>query len=214
MRQPLRRILLRSGKDPFLALSAEETLTRNAFGSNTGNMIFAQSVHEIDVEPFRHLSLPCVLLNCFGAEPRFAEVQERELRLHLADIFSNQPVEVLRGNKVVELRQQGVHKGLVVSALRSSLRENALLVVGPEIGSTLGATLFAVKDPSNPVCVCTMLVSPIDFNAAAIASSGFAFGSGAAVTLFGQVLTSTDAGQHWQVCPREFGEIRGVAIPA
>jgi trehalose 6-phosphate synthase/phosphatase len=49
-------------------------------------------------------------------EPRFAETQERELRLHLADLFSNQPVEVIRGSKIVELRQQGMHKGLVIQA--------------------------------------------------------------------------------------------------
>lgn len=45
------RILLRSGKDPFLSLSVEETLARNVFGSNTGNMMFAQSVHEVLAVP-------------------------------------------------------------------------------------------------------------------------------------------------------------------
>jgi photosystem II stability/assembly factor-like uncharacterized protein len=34
----------------------------------------------------------------------------------------------------------------------------------------------------------------------------------AAVTLFGQVLVSTDAGQSWSLSEREFGEIRGVAV--
>ena len=33
-----------------------------------------------------------------------------------------------------------------------------------------------------------------------------------AVTLFGQVLTSADGGEHWQQADREFGEIRGVCI--
>ena len=61
-------------------------------------------------------------------EPRFAELQERELRLHLADLFSNQPVEVIRGSKIVELRQQGAHKGLVITALQNSLPRGALIV--------------------------------------------------------------------------------------
>jgi hypothetical protein len=33
-----------------------------------------------------------------------------------------------------------------------------------------------------------------------------------AVTLFGQVLTSADGGEHWQPADREFGEIRGVCV--
>ena len=33
-----------------------------------------------------------------------------------------------------------------------------------------------------------------------------------AVTLFGQVLTSADGGEHWQQADREFGEIRGVCV--
>ncbi|GEP41987.1 bifunctional alpha,alpha-trehalose-phosphate synthase (UDP-forming)/trehalose-phosphatase [Brevifollis gellanilyticus] len=61
-------------------------------------------------------------------ESQFAELQERELRLHLADLFKNHPVEVMRGNKIVELRQLGIHKGLIVSALSAAGPEDALLV--------------------------------------------------------------------------------------
>ncbi len=61
-------------------------------------------------------------------DPEFAEFQERELRLHLNDIFSNQPVEVLCGSKIVELRQQGVHKGLIITSLLADRGEGALLV--------------------------------------------------------------------------------------
>ncbi len=61
-------------------------------------------------------------------DPEFAEFQERELRMHLTDIFSNQPVEVLRGSKIVELRQQGIHKGLIVTSLTENSPPDALLV--------------------------------------------------------------------------------------
>jgi trehalose 6-phosphate synthase/phosphatase len=61
-------------------------------------------------------------------DPEFAEFQERELRLHLGDIFSNQPVEVLRGSKIVELRQQGVHKGLIVQSVMETAPPGALVV--------------------------------------------------------------------------------------
>lgn len=43
----MRRILIRSAKDPFLALSPEATLARNVFASNTGNLLFTQAVHEV-----------------------------------------------------------------------------------------------------------------------------------------------------------------------
>ena len=39
----MKRILLRSAKDPFLALSPEASLARNVFASNSGNMLFAEA---------------------------------------------------------------------------------------------------------------------------------------------------------------------------
>ncbi|MGI8457418.1 MAG: polysaccharide pyruvyl transferase family protein [Propionibacteriaceae bacterium] len=39
------RLLLRSAKDPFLALSAEATLARNVIGNNAGNLLFGHAVH-------------------------------------------------------------------------------------------------------------------------------------------------------------------------
>ena len=73
----------------------------------------------------KHASLCWHYRRC---EPGFAQFQERELRMHLADMFNNQPVEVLKGSKVVELRQIGVHKGLVVSAIQAAAPTGALLV--------------------------------------------------------------------------------------
>jgi trehalose 6-phosphate synthase/phosphatase len=51
------------------------------------------------------------------AEPEFGFLQARELRVHLANAFSNAPVETLVGDKVVEVRSQGIQKGLVVASL-------------------------------------------------------------------------------------------------
>lgn len=39
------QILIRAGKDPFTAVSGEATLTQDVFNSNTGNYLFAHSVH-------------------------------------------------------------------------------------------------------------------------------------------------------------------------
>jgi trehalose 6-phosphate synthase/phosphatase len=40
-----------------------------------------------------------------------------ELRLHLNQLLSNQPVEVLAGNRVLEIRPHGIHKGRIVPPL-------------------------------------------------------------------------------------------------
>jgi trehalose 6-phosphate synthase/phosphatase len=40
-----------------------------------------------------------------------------ELRLHLGQLLSNQPVEILAGHKVLEIRPYGVNKGRIVPAL-------------------------------------------------------------------------------------------------
>jgi trehalose 6-phosphate synthase/phosphatase len=42
-----------------------------------------------------------------------------ELRLHLGQLLSNQPVEILAGNKVIEIRPYGIHKGRIIPSLPS-----------------------------------------------------------------------------------------------
>lgn len=42
----MQRLLLRSAKDPFLALTPEASLARNVMGNNAGNMLFGQAVHK------------------------------------------------------------------------------------------------------------------------------------------------------------------------
>jgi trehalose 6-phosphate synthase/phosphatase len=51
------------------------------------------------------------------ADREFGPRQANELKLHLASVFSNAPVEVLAGDQVVELRPHGAHKGQVVGRL-------------------------------------------------------------------------------------------------
>ena len=51
------------------------------------------------------------------ADPEFGVMQARELRVHLANAFSNAPVETLERDKAVEVRAQGVPRGLAVSSL-------------------------------------------------------------------------------------------------
>jgi trehalose 6-phosphate synthase/phosphatase len=56
-----------------------------------------------------------------------------ELRLHLSQLLSNQPVEILAGHKVVEIRPYGVHKGRIVPPLPpEKLASTAVLALGDD----------------------------------------------------------------------------------
>jgi trehalose 6-phosphate synthase/phosphatase len=62
------------------------------------------------------------------ADPEFGAHQANELRLHLGDLFSNEPVEVLTGEKVIELRPHGLNKGRIVDAALAEAPAGALAV--------------------------------------------------------------------------------------
>jgi trehalose 6-phosphate synthase/phosphatase len=56
-----------------------------------------------------------------------------ELRLHLAQLLSNQPVEILAGHKVVEIRPYGIHKGRIVPPLSPErLSSTVILAMGDD----------------------------------------------------------------------------------
>jgi trehalose 6-phosphate synthase/phosphatase len=63
-----------------------------------------------------------------SADPEFGEVQARELLVHLREILSNVPVEVVPGSKVIEARPHGVHKGCIVQRLLVSAQPGAAIL--------------------------------------------------------------------------------------
>jgi trehalose 6-phosphate synthase/phosphatase len=67
-----------------------------------------------------------------GAPRDFGARQAHELRMLLGDVLSNQPLEVLEGKKVIEVRLRGVSKGVVAQR------------VGMEVGP--GAVILAIGD--------------------------------------------------------------------
>lgn len=54
--------------------------------------------------------------------------QANELRMHLNQVLSNEPVEILNGNKVIEIRPHGMHKGRVVPHILQRGSPDALIV--------------------------------------------------------------------------------------
>ncbi len=60
------------------------------------------------------------------ADREFGAAQAKELRSHLTELLSNAPVEIISGERVVEVRPQGVHKGIVVRPLLKTMPVDTL----------------------------------------------------------------------------------------
>ena len=73
-----------------------------------------------------------------------------ELRLHLGQLLSNQPVEIMAGHKVVEIRPYGIHKGRIVPPLSPErLESTVVFAMGDD---RTDEDLFAAL-PSNAISV-------------------------------------------------------------
>jgi trehalose 6-phosphate synthase/phosphatase len=63
-----------------------------------------------------------------AADPDIGDRQANELAMHLGQLLGNQPVELLRGDYVLEIRPHGVHKGIVAAELAAEHLPEATLV--------------------------------------------------------------------------------------
>ncbi|HWK27417.1 MAG TPA: LacI family DNA-binding transcriptional regulator [Solirubrobacter sp.] len=64
-------LIANTGRDPDVQRAAIDAMLDRQVD---GLIIAAMSAREVDVEPLRLLSVPCVLLNCFGTQPLFPEI--------------------------------------------------------------------------------------------------------------------------------------------
>jgi trehalose 6-phosphate synthase/phosphatase len=68
-----------------------------------------------------------------AADPEFGSAQANELALHLATLLANAPVEILQGDRVLEVRPHGVDKGIVAAqVLRRAAHGTLLLAMGDD----------------------------------------------------------------------------------
>jgi trehalose 6-phosphate synthase/phosphatase len=67
-----------------------------------------------------------------AADPEYGLQQANELRLHLHEVLSNAPVEIISGDKVVEIRPHGVHKGSIVPGLLAAHPGAFVLAIGDD----------------------------------------------------------------------------------
>ncbi|MBN1382117.1 MAG: bifunctional alpha,alpha-trehalose-phosphate synthase (UDP-forming)/trehalose-phosphatase [Deltaproteobacteria bacterium] len=70
---------------------------------------------------------------CYGnADIEFSTLQASELRIHLMGLLSNLPVEVLQGDKLIEVRMHGVHKGAAVRQILNNVHGGIVLAMGDD----------------------------------------------------------------------------------
>ncbi|KAK9115802.1 hypothetical protein Sjap_014749 [Stephania japonica] len=69
------------------------------------------------------------LVWCYeDADPDFGYCQAKELLDHLESVLANEPVSVKKGQSIVEVKPQGVSKGLVAERMLSTMQEKGLLL--------------------------------------------------------------------------------------
>jgi trehalose 6-phosphate synthase/phosphatase len=83
------------------------------------------------------------------AEREFGSRQARRLLMLLGDTLSNQPLEVLKGHKVIEVRCRGINKAAVAQALPSHIG-SAILAAGDD---RTDEDLFGAL-PESAVTIC------------------------------------------------------------
>ncbi|KAK4538848.1 hypothetical protein RGQ29_032319 [Quercus rubra] len=71
------------------------------------------------------------------ADPDFGSCQAKELLDHLESVLANEPVSVKSGQHIVEVKPQGVNKGIVAEHLLSTMREKGKL---PDFVLCIGMT--------------------------------------------------------------------------
>jgi trehalose 6-phosphate synthase/phosphatase len=72
----------------------------------------------------------CIAWHYRQAEPEFGARQAHELRMLLGEALSNQPLEVLEGKKVIEVRLRGMTKAAV--AHRTPFADDAIIAIGDD----------------------------------------------------------------------------------
>ncbi|MGI5865626.1 MAG: bifunctional alpha,alpha-trehalose-phosphate synthase (UDP-forming)/trehalose-phosphatase [Myxococcales bacterium] len=66
------------------------------------------------------------------ADSEFGARQAKELHIHLTHTLANYPIEVLPGNRVIEVRPHGIHKGLIVERLKQEAPQATFVAVGDD----------------------------------------------------------------------------------
>lgn len=102
------------------------------------------------------------------ADPEYGAQQSNELKIHLSQVLSNAPVEVIAGDKVVELRPYGVNKGVVVTDVARTAPDGALFVAfgddrtDTDLFAALPEGSISIRIGPNPLRADFVLATPQD----------------------------------------------------
>ncbi|PON87455.1 Trehalose-phosphatase [Trema orientale] len=103
------------------------------------------------------------------ADPDFGSCQAKELLDHLESVLANEPVSVKSGPHIVEVKPQGVNKGLIAERLLSTMKQKSML---PDFVLCIGddrsdedmfEVITSAKDSLSPVAevfACTVGQKP------------------------------------------------------
>ncbi len=146
------RILIRSAKDPFLALTPEASLARNVFAGNTGNLLFTQSVHQVLSVPGTEVVSDGYVNDRVDATPEVVERINEEY-----DAFVIPLANAFRSTFLVELRRltdliRRLDIPVVVVGVGAQTVAKAV-ELPPEVREDTAAFLRAVLDRSAKVGV-------------------------------------------------------------
>ncbi|XP_057448452.1 probable alpha,alpha-trehalose-phosphate synthase [UDP-forming] 9 [Lotus japonicus] len=105
------------------------------------------------------------------ADPDFGCCQAKELLNHLESVLANEPAVVTRGQHIVEVKPQGISKGLVAENILSTMVDNGnppdfVMCIGDDISDEdmFESILRTVSSPSLPVApeifACTVGQKP------------------------------------------------------
>jgi trehalose 6-phosphate synthase/phosphatase len=86
-----------------------------------------------------------------AVEPDFAAMQVNEIRQHLLEMFSNAPVAIVGGDKVIEVRPQAIHKGRIIERILEREQDALLVVMGDDASDAEAFT--ALPESAMSICV-------------------------------------------------------------
>jgi trehalose 6-phosphate synthase/phosphatase len=79
------------------------------------------------------------------ADAHYGRSQANELRKHLTELLGNTPVEIVPGDRVIELRPHGVNKGRIVARLLERAAPGLIVAFGDDVTDE---DMFAALPPS------------------------------------------------------------------
>ncbi|XP_073008282.1 probable alpha,alpha-trehalose-phosphate synthase [UDP-forming] 7 [Typha latifolia] len=125
---PCRKLGIAAEHGYFLRWTRDEEWKTSSQNSDFGWMQMAKPVMKLYTEATDGSSIEpkesALVWHHQDADPGFGSAQAKEMLDHLESVLANEPVSVKSGQFIVEVKPQGVGKGLVAEKILSTMTEN------------------------------------------------------------------------------------------